>query len=104
MRRSARPANPAKGNPAVIRAQALLARRQFSPGVIDGNNGENFQKALRAFQEKENMPPTGKLDGPTWEKLTGDANEAAFTAYTIEEADAKGPFASRHSKGLRETG
>jgi lipoprotein-anchoring transpeptidase ErfK/SrfK len=81
-----------KGNPAVIRAQALLARRQFSPGVIDGSNGENFQKALRAFQRKENMSPTGKLDDPTWAKLTGDADEAAFTVYAIEEADAKGPF------------
>jgi lipoprotein-anchoring transpeptidase ErfK/SrfK len=82
----------AKGNPAVMRAQALLARRQFSPGVIDGNNGENFQKALRAFQQKENMPPTGKLDDPTWAKLTGSADEAAFTVYAIEEADVKGPF------------
>lgn len=81
-----------KGNPAVIRAQALLARRQFSPGVIDGNNGENFQKALRAFQRKENISPTGKLDDPTWAKLTGDAGEAAFTVHAIEEADVKGPF------------
>jgi lipoprotein-anchoring transpeptidase ErfK/SrfK len=81
-----------KGNPAVIRAQALLARRQFSPGVIDGNNGENFKKALRAFQQKENIPPTGKLDDATWGKLAGDAEEAAFTVYVIEEADVKGPF------------
>jgi len=81
-----------KGNPAVIRAQALLARRQVSPGVIDGSNGENFQKALRAFQRKESMSPTGKLDDLTWAKLTGDADEAAFNVYTIEEADVKGPF------------
>lgn len=87
-----RPTDKAKGKPAVLRAQALLARRQFSPGVIDGNNSENFQKALRAFQQKESLSPTGKLDDPTWRKLAGEADEAAFTVYVIEEADVKGPF------------
>lgn len=75
-----------------IRAQVLLDRARFSPGVIDGRHGENFANALRVYQEQNGLQPSGELDTPTWEKLTQDG-EPAVTEYRITEEDVKGPFA-----------
>ena len=85
--------NGGKNSEAVnIRAQVLLDRARFSPGVIDGHRGENFSNALRAFQEQNGLKESGELDTPTWEKLGQDA-EPAVIEYTITEGDVKGPFA-----------
>src|SRR4029077_854475 len=71
-----------------IRAQVLLGRARFSPGVIDGHRGENFSNALRAFQEQNRLKASGELDTPTWEKLAQDA-EPAVIEYTITASDVK---------------
>jgi lipoprotein-anchoring transpeptidase ErfK/SrfK len=84
--------NGGKNSEAVnIKAQVLLDRARFSPGAIDGRRGENFSNALRAFQDQNGLKPTGELDTPTWEKLAQDADPAVI-AYTITDADVKGPF------------
>src|SRR6267143_5251227 len=62
---------PSKGpNAAVLKAQVLLDRTGFSPGAIDATGGENFGKALAAYQKQKELEPSGKLDQPTWSKLT----------------------------------
>ncbi len=84
--------NGGKNSEAVnIKAQVLLDRARFSPGVIDGRRGENFTNALRAFQNQNGLQASGQLDTPTWEKLAQDA-EPAVIEYTITDADVKGPF------------
>jgi len=77
----------------LIRAQVLLDRAHFSPGVIDGKAGGNLTLALRGFQAARGLPVTGKLDKATWEKLTADA-EPVLRAYTLVDADVAGPFAA----------
>jgi len=75
-----------------IKVQVLLDRASFSPGVIDGRDSDNLEKALRAFQKKNALGETGKLNKETWEKLAQGA-EPAMIEYTITAADVKGPFA-----------
>ncbi len=82
----------ARLSPGVLKAQVLLDRAGFSPGVVDAHGGENFQKALRAYQEANGLEASGKLDQATWDKLTAGSQEDVVATYTITEADVKGPF------------
>jgi len=76
---------------ALLHAQILLDRAHFSPGEMDAAAGSNMKKALIAFQQKNELPPTGTLDEQTWTQLIQDAGPA-LTEYTITAADAAGPF------------
>ncbi|MBM1172723.1 L,D-transpeptidase family protein [Microvirga arabica] len=79
-------------DPALIKAQVLLDRARFSPGVIDGHNGENLQNALKIFEKTNELKPDGALDEEAWRKLTQTSTEPVLTEYTITDQDVKGPF------------
>ena len=84
--------NGGKNSEAVnMKAEVLLDRAHFSPGVIDGHRGENFSNALRAYQDQNGLKASGQLDTATWEKLTQDSEPVAIE-YTITDDDLKGPF------------
>src|ERR1044072_4587288 len=91
-------------NPLVAKAQVLLARAGFSPGVIDARGGENFEKALRGFQPPNSLPTTAELDEASWTKLSETSQDAAATRYTISAQDVKGPFVERIPKDFRKMG
>jgi len=85
----AAPPEPACGEPFAY--QVLLDTHGFSPGQIDGKPGNNTARALRAFQESQQLPVTGHPDCATWKALEGDTAQPT-TTYTITEADVAGPF------------
>lgn len=83
-------------SPFAIRAQVLLARARFSPGVVDGQFGTNFEHAIAAYQSARTIPVTGSIDSRTWAALQTDpgSDRAAVQGYTITSADLAGPFAA----------
>ena len=75
----------------LTRAQVLLDRAHFSPGVIDGQEGSNLTNAISAFQEAHRLTVDGKLSPATRDALVADAG-TAVTDYVITAEDAAGPF------------
>jgi len=79
---------PKRPDPAVARLQILLDRAGTSPGVIDGFDGDNVRKAVRAFETMQGLPADGALDPDTLFRL--DTSEAVIGSYTIAQDDLAG--------------
>lgn len=66
-------AAPPQADPGIDRStlhvQVLLDKLGFSPGVIDGREGQSLTAALRGFQTARGLPVTGKADQPTLRAL-----------------------------------
>ena len=85
--------------PSIVKAEVLLDRAHFSPGVIDGLDGENFRKALGAYQRQMGLPATGRLDQATWDRLTAGAPAPLKTA-EVGKAEGDGPFTKSIPRGF----
>jgi hypothetical protein len=48
-------------DPVVLKAQVLLDRARFSPGEIDGRDGDNAKKAIAAFEKAQAYARTASL-------------------------------------------
>jgi lipoprotein-anchoring transpeptidase ErfK/SrfK len=84
-----------QASPVVLKAEVLLDRAKYSPGEIDGRDGENFKKALRAYQQHNELDPTGKLDQATWDALAKTSDQPVLRSYTITASDEQGPFVDK---------
>ena len=72
-------------DPALARLQILLDRAGASPGVIDGLDGSNLDKALRAFQMMNGMDADGELTLAVTARL--DAPGEVIGTYTVTSED-----------------
>jgi lipoprotein-anchoring transpeptidase ErfK/SrfK len=79
-------------DPFIVKLQVLLDRAHASPGVIDGYDGDNVRKAVRAVQEMNGMEPSGELDAETWRALSAASPDPILTKIKLEPEDVKGPF------------
>jgi lipoprotein-anchoring transpeptidase ErfK/SrfK len=87
---------PKRGlDPLIVKTQILLDRAHFSPGEIDGKDGENVEKALVAFAAAQGTAWQGKWSDDLWTKLTANAPDDLLMKYTISEQDVNGPFIDR---------
>lgn len=81
------------GGPTALRAQILLDRARFSPGVIDGQWGQNTEKAVFWFQHAKGLQATGEVDQATWSALAQAAGTPEpLQRITLTEQDLRGPF------------
>ena len=72
--------NPAREKPEAMReredglgqveaVQRMLKEKGHDPGEIDGLMGPRTRQAIKDFQQKEGLTPSGRLDSPTRSKL-----------------------------------
>jgi len=76
----------------LVRIQVLLDRAHFSPGVIDGYDGENVRKAVTAYQRANNLPINGLANDALLTRMEAADASPALVAYVLTEADVQGPF------------
>lgn len=75
-----------------MRIQVLLDRAHFSPGVIDGYDGENVRKAVSAYRRARGLPVSGAADEALLTRLEQEDSAPALIAYVLTEQDVRGPF------------
>jgi lipoprotein-anchoring transpeptidase ErfK/SrfK len=76
----------------LVRIQVLLDRARFSPGVIDGYDGDNVRKAITAYEREYGLPETGAPSDALLTRLEGRDSAPALVSYVITEEDVRGPF------------
>lgn len=76
---------------ALIRAQILLDRSPFSPGAIDGLDGENMRQAIAAFETANGLTVDGQLDAEVFSRLAADSRPV-LSDYVITAQDLAGPY------------
>ena len=78
----------AAGDASVEHAQQALKDAGHDPGSIDGVMGARTTAALKAYQQNQGLPVTGRLDDATAAKL-GGGQAAASPSSTQSGGDAK---------------
>jgi lipoprotein-anchoring transpeptidase ErfK/SrfK len=85
-------AAPVKPDMKILQLQVVLSKLGFSPGVLDGRQGESLNDALRGFQESRGLAKSGKLDTATQNALAPYAGIEATKKLALTHASLSGPF------------
>ncbi len=88
-----------KAREAMLTAQVLLDRANFSPGIIDGLNGANVRGAVRAWQAANDMRATGAVDATLVAALRKADSGPLLERHTLTEAEVAGPLTPRVPEG-----
>ncbi len=78
-------------SPAILRAEVMLDRVHVSPGVIDGEEGKNFEDALATFAKERHLKGHG-LDAELWDALLKESPGPVLVVHTLSDKDVEGPF------------
>jgi len=70
--------------------QSQLHADNFYDGRIDGILGPRTRIALRRYQEREGLTPTGEIDTVTLQRLAGSGIPAAGGSLPLQPADQSG--------------
>jgi lipoprotein-anchoring transpeptidase ErfK/SrfK len=89
---AAKPAANAPPDPALIKAEVLLARDQASPGEVDGLAGSNLSRAVKAYEQMNGQPMDGQLSPALWTRLNTPGQAPVAALYTLTAQDVAGPF------------
>lgn len=64
-----------EAGPLVIQVHVLLQQQGYYSGDINSNFSSETAEAVKAFQLKNNLEPTGAVDSATWGPLTGETEK-----------------------------
>jgi lipoprotein-anchoring transpeptidase ErfK/SrfK len=85
-----------KGKPpidwTIMHAQVILDSLGFSPGIIDGREGQSLTAALKAFQLTRGLETSGELDRATLSALHQYRARRPITRVTLDPAMLQGPY------------
>lgn len=84
----------------IMHAQVILDSLGFSPGIVDGRDGQSLTAALKAFQSTRGLQTSGKLDRATLGALHEYRARRPVTRVTLDPAMLQGPYINPIPKEL----
>ncbi|RYG87358.1 MAG: murein L,D-transpeptidase [Alphaproteobacteria bacterium] len=76
----------------VLHAQVILDHLGFSPGILDGREGQSLTSALKGFQTARGIKTTGKLDPATISALYPYRALRPVRKLAVDASSLRGPY------------